>query len=31
VPVPPELLGALANDAAARATFDAFPPSARRD
>jgi len=29
--VPPELAEALANDDAAAATFNAFPPSARRD
>lgn len=31
LPVPGELAAALARDDAARATFDAFPPSCRRD
>ncbi|MES2442629.1 MAG: YdeI/OmpD-associated family protein [Pseudomonadota bacterium] len=31
LPVPPELAEALAADAAASATFDAFPPSCRRE
>lgn len=31
LPVPPELAAALAQDAAASAHFDAFPPGARRD
>lgn len=31
LPVPPELAAALAEDAAASAHFDAFPPGARRD
>lgn len=31
LPVPPELVEALADDAAASATFDAFPPSCRRE
>lgn len=31
VDVPPALMTALAADAAAKAAFDAFPPSARRD
>ncbi|WP_294329486.1 YdeI/OmpD-associated family protein [uncultured Sphingomonas sp.] len=31
LPVPPELAAALATDDAARATFDAFPPSSRRE
>ncbi|OYY89299.1 MAG: hypothetical protein B7Y45_12455 [Sphingomonas sp. 28-66-16] len=29
--IPPELAAALAGDAAAKATFDGFPPSGRRD